>query len=724
MTATTIAQHAQRNRVPAERRGPFGAFVIGIVLAAAAITVPALPALPHELATASLGFWLMAALAIAGDALPVTLPGRWNTAAIYPSICFTFAIMIDNGLAAAVLVQGLAVVVSSWRLRHAVWRAIFNLGQYTLAFGVADLIVGWLQRATGLLGLLAVVGAAGAWFAVKYLTTATAIWLRDGGSWWTIVRGALGNEALTMGALLLLGSLVAVPAEQAPGLVLAMIVPLWAVRRLAVITAEQRHLANVDTLTGLANRKSLIGEVTSAIAGHAQWAVSGRPGSRFALMLLDLDRFKTVNDALGHEVGDRLLVALGDRLQEVAGPGDLVARLGGDEFALVAKRIADPAAARELALRIERALSAPVVLDGLPLDVGSSIGIALFPDHGSDFATLLRHADVAMYAAKHNGDGHAVYAPETDHNSPQRLSLVADLRTGLSRPDSGGLALFYQPQVEIATGAVVGVEALLRWQHPLRGSVGPDELIRAAEPSPVMRLLTRWVIEQAVIQLAKWSAAGLKLRVAVNVSVRDLHSGEIVDEIEATLARYGVPPGQLQLEITESALMADPRQVLATLTRLNMLGVSIALDDFGTGYSSMQHLRRLPLTEIKIDRSFVLGMAEDSDDYAIVRSMIELAGALGLRVVAEGVEDERAWRLLHGAGCEAAQGWFYSRPLPADEVTNWLARSAPPRPHPVHRQADRLARDVDDRILDVDRLAYGADGRAREGIVEWSESDK
>jgi diguanylate cyclase (GGDEF)-like protein len=711
MTATTIAQHAQRNRVPAERRRSFGVFVIAVVLAASAVIVPSLSALPAELAYASLGFWLMAALAVGGDALPVTLPGRWNTAAIYPSICFTFAIMIDYGLAAAVLVQALAVAVSSWRLRHAAWRAVFNLGQYALAFGVAALAVDGLRAATGLFGLLAVIGGVGAWFTVKYLTTATAIWLRDGGTWWSIVRGALGNESLTMGALLLLGSLVAVPAEETPGLVLAIVVPLWAVRRLAVISAEQRHLANVDTLTGLANRKALIGEVTSAVASHAHRAAVSRPGSQFALMLLDLDRFKTVNDSLGHEVGDRLLVALGDRLQEVARSGDLVARLGGDEFALVAKRITGRAEARELAQRIERALAAPVVLDGLPLDVGSSIGIALFPEHGGDFATLLRHADVAMYAAKQNGDGHAVYAPEIDQNSPHRLGLVADLRTALSRPDSGGLALFYQPQVEIGTGAVVGVEALLRWQHPVRGPVSPDELIKAAEQSSVMRLLTRWVIEQAVIQLAKWSAAGLKLRAAVNVSVRDLHSGEIVEEIEEALTRYGVPARSLQLEITESALMADPRQVLATLTRLNMLGVSIALDDFGTGYSSMQHLRRLPLTEIKIDRSFVLGMSEDSDDYAIVRSMIELAGALGLRVVAEGVEDERSWRMLHAAGCEAAQGWFYARPLPADEVAGWLARSALPRPHStVHRQADGLAR--------------GADALAREGIVKRSERDK
>ncbi|MFC7244495.1 putative bifunctional diguanylate cyclase/phosphodiesterase [Catellatospora aurea] len=677
MAATPQALQAHRNRVPAERRRNFGVYVIAITVAAAAITLRDLIALPSVLEHVTLGFWLLAGLAVAGDALPVTLPGRWNTSAIYPSICFTFAIMIDSGLGAAVVVQGLAVAVASLRLRHALWRAMFNLGQYALAFGFAYAV---LQLLSGDVppGLLALAVSAATWFTVKYLTTATAIWLRDGGALLPIIMGPLANEALSTGALLMLGPVIAAQTEVAPALVLALILPLLAVRRLSIITAEQRHLANIDTLTGLANRKALIGEVSATVAGHAQRAVQGDPRSRFGLLLLDLDRFKHVNDSLGHEVGDRLLIAVGDRLDRLVRPGDLVARLGGDEFAVVAKRLDSPEQARELAEQIEQALSAPVVLDGLPLDVGASIGIAVYPDHGTNFATLLRHADVAMYTAKHDGDAVAVYNPDADQNSPQRLSLLADLRTMLGQPDRGGLRLFYQPQVEITTGEVVAVEALLRWQHPTRGPVSPDELIRVAEPSSVMRLLTRWVIEEAVTQLAKWSAAGLQVRMAVNVSVRDLHTGAIVEQIEELLQRYGVEPYRLQLEITESALMADPHRVLATLTRLQLLGVGIALDDFGTGYSSLQHLRRLPLSEVKIDRSFVMAMADDPDDLVIVRSIIELAGALGLRVVAEGVEDERAWRLLQSAGCEVAQGWFYARPLPPDELADWLARTTLP----------------------------------------------
>jgi EAL domain-containing protein (putative c-di-GMP-specific phosphodiesterase class I) len=253
---------------------------------------------------------------------------------------------------------------------------------------------------------------------------------------------------------------------------------------------------------------------------------------------------------------------------------------------------------------------------------------------------------------------------------------------GLDDPagDPGEITMYYQPQIAIATGEVVGVEALLRWQHPERGMVGPEELIRVAEPTPVMRLLTQRVLHDVVAQVAAWRDAGRPLRAAVNVSARDLHAGGIADRVEQLLDEYAVPADLIQLEITESALMADPHRVLNTITRLDRMGVAISLDDFGTGYSSLQHLRRLPLAEVKIDRSFVLGMATDRGDAAIVRSVIGLAEALGLRAVAEGVEDERTWRLLAAAGGHAAQGWFHARPMPPDDLARWLARYRPLRP--------------------------------------------
>jgi predicted signal transduction protein with EAL and GGDEF domain len=330
--------------------------------------------------------------------------------------------------------------------------------------------------------------------------------------------------------------------------------------------------------------------------------------------------------------------------------------------------------------------------------VGGSIGIALYPDHGEDFAALLRRADVAMYDAKHSSAGVAVYTPESDHHSAERLGLLADLRRALETPGCDEVTMYYQPQIDIHTGAVVGVEALLRWHHPRRGMVDPGELIRVAEHTAVMSVLTRRVVDDVLEQVAKWAAAGISLRASLNVSVRDLHSTEIAEQIIDRLQRYGVPPHQVQLEITEGALMADPRRVLDTIGQLDRIGVAIALDDFGTGYSSMQHLRRLPLTEVKIDRSFVLGMADDPDDAAIVRSIIELAGALGLRVVAEGVEEESVWRALHAAGCHVAQGWFHARPMPPDALVGWLARYRPVVPGGQgSRPVEPRARQIDSR---------------------------
>jgi EAL domain-containing protein (putative c-di-GMP-specific phosphodiesterase class I) len=326
-------------------------------------------------------------------------------------------------------------------------------------------------------------------------------------------------------------------------------------------------------------------------------------------------------------------------------------------------------------------LNRPFALDGLPVDVSASIGIALQTERGGDGAELLRAAEAAMYDAKQRGDQVAIYGPEAAHHSPDRLALLADLRRVLREdaPDDG-IMLFYQPQIAIATGEVVGVEALLRWRHPDRGMVGPEELIRVAEPTPVMRLLTERVLHDVIAQLSVWDAAGRPLRASVNVSARDLHSPDIADRVGELLSAYAVKPDLLQLEITESALMADPHQVLSTITKLDRMGIAISLDDFGTGFSSLQHLRRLPLAEVKIDRSFVLGMATDRGDAAIVRSVIDLAEALGLRAVAEGVEDERTWRLLAAAGCHAAQGWFHARPMSAADLADWLVRYRPLRP--------------------------------------------
>ncbi|MFV2020318.1 putative bifunctional diguanylate cyclase/phosphodiesterase [Micromonospora sp. LOL_023] len=690
---------ALRNSVPPERAPVFFGYVGGVT--AAAVTVCAVPllTLPAQVPQLPVAFWLMALLAVVGDARPFTPLGRRRRSEVFPSVCFTFAILLAWGLGPAVAVQVVAVGVFAWRARHAPWRALFNSSQYALALAAAALVAalagqGAFAGTTDLRwsDVAAAVGAAAAWSAVNYSTVTMAIRLRFGGRWWRSARRGLDFELLSTGSLLLLGPVLVVAAQADPALIPLVLVPIYAVYRMAALASEQERSARLDPLTGLANRKALIVEIADQVPVHADASRRGASDGRMALLLLDLDRFKHVNDALGHLVGDRLLVEVGLRLAMVVRPQDLVVRLGGDEFAILATRLTGADQARDIADQVVTALAEPVALDGLPLDVGGSVGIALYPEHGEDFATLLQHADVAMYDAKDTGDGTAVYAAESDHNSPERLSLLADLRRvldvngahaadpGREVDDVGEITMYYQPQIEIASGEVVGVEALLRWRHPRRGMVDPEELIKVAEQSAVMRLLTRRVVDDVVEQLAKWATTGIKLRAAVNVSVRDLHTGEIVDQIADRLNRYNLSPDQLQLEITEGALMADPRRVLATISRLDTIGVAIALDDFGTGYSSMQHLRRLPLSEVKIDRSFVLGMSDDTDDAAIVQSVIELARALGMRVVAEGVEDEASWRRLHALGCHVAQGWFYARPMPADELASWLARYRPLAP--------------------------------------------
>ncbi|MQA27334.1 MAG: EAL domain-containing protein [Micromonosporaceae bacterium] len=681
-----------RNSAPSERAGRFYAYLTVVIAAALAVAAPFLADVPSAAAEAPVAFWLMAVLALVLDTRPFVTPGPRQSAAVYPSVCFVFAIMLMWGLGLAVVTLVALVAAHAWLHGRSATRTAFNLGQYVASFGVAHgvlaglgglplLPVGWRQVA-----VLAL--AAAAWFVTSHLLVSTAIWLRFGGDWRRIVRRSAGYEALSWIGLLLLAPLVVAAADQSTWLVPLVVAPLYAAHRAARLSQEHEQLALLDSLTGLANRKALRLRIDSEIAGHVErvarhaasraGATGEAPERLLALLLLDLDRFKDVNDTLGHGVGDRLLVEVAHRLSREADPDHVVARLGGDEFAILAPDL-DEAAAMKLGQRIGLLLSEPVQLDGMPLDVHSSIGVVTYPEQGEDYATLMRHAEVAMYQAKARGDTVATYLPEADHHTAERLGLLGELRHALESPRDSGIELYYQPQVAIASGEVVAVEALLRWRHPERGNINPEELIRIAEHSAVMRLLTFHVLGEVTRQLAAWAAEGLVVRAAVNVSVRDLHAPDFADHLAALLDDHQLKAAQVQLEITEGALMADPRRVLATLRRLDELGVALSLDDFGTGYSSMLHLRRLPLAEVKIDRSFVLGMANDDDDASIVRSIIELAGALGLRVVAEGVEDERTWRRLAAQGCHVAQGWFYARPMPAGELPGWLAQYRPPR---------------------------------------------
>jgi diguanylate cyclase (GGDEF)-like protein len=669
----------QRNVVPAERAVPFFVYA-ALVVAGGVASVLWSVQRPHLSPGAPAAFWLIALLAVVVDVRPFHAPGQRPEATVFTSIAFTFALLLGWGAVPAVAVQSAAVVVSSVRLRHTAWRAVFNAAQYALAFEAGPAA----STAVPAAGAIVVALAGLVWFAVNELLVSIAVWLRFGGGWSGALTGTLGQDLLATLGLLALGPLVVAAGSVSPLFVPLTLVPLYAVTELARYTDLIRGRALRDDLTELPNRRALLAEMRAQVRTFAE-RLRRLPNDprRMGLLLLDIDHFRRVNDALGHTVGDRLLAAVAARLTDSVGADGMVARLGGDEFAVLAPRLADAAAAGVLAERVAHALGQPVTLDGLPLDVTAAIGVALHPDHGSDNATLLRRAEVAMYDSKDRGATYAVYTPESDQNSVERLELLADLRQALETGRHDEITLHYQPQVELASGEVVGVEALLRWEHPRRGLVNPQHLIKVAEHTAVMRLLTQRVVEEAVGQLAKWRAQGHHFRVSVNVSVRDLHRPEWVDQIAGLLADHGVQPNRIQLEITEGALMADPRRVLVTLHRLDKLGVALSLDDFGTGYSSLQHLRRLPLAEVKVDRSFVLGMTSDPDDAAVVTSIIDLARALGLRVVAEGVEDDRTRRRLLSAGCEIAQGWYFARPMPPDELVGWLARY---RPSPMARE--------------------------------------
>jgi diguanylate cyclase (GGDEF)-like protein/PAS domain S-box-containing protein len=436
------------------------------------------------------------------------------------------------------------------------------------------------------------------------------------------------------------------------------------------VEAELIHQALHDSLTGLPNRILLHDRLKQAILR------ARRDVLPFALIVLDLDRFKEINDTFGHDVGDLLLQQIGPRLQEVLRQSDslirlvpaTVARLGGDEFAIILHHV-DEQGAITAAERLFDALRAPILVGKQRLTVGASMGIVLFPRHGKDAGGLLQRADVAMYLAKRRQDSYAVYDAEQDEYSPARHAIVGDLRDAL---ETNGLHLHYQPEVTCLTGRTTRVEALARWLHPKRGMVPPVDFIPVAERTGLIEPLTTWVLQQALQQCARWHTAGRDVGVAVNLSAHSLSDPQLTETIERVVRAVGAEFHWLDVEITESAIMADAERSLLVLDGLHDLGVRISVDDFGTGYSSLTYLRRLPVQAVKIDRSFVVEMAVNPEDAIIVRSVIDLAHNLGLDVVAEGVEDSAAYDMLVSMGCEVVQGYYLSRPLPSDGIAEWL----------------------------------------------------
>jgi diguanylate cyclase (GGDEF)-like protein len=424
-----------------------------------------------------------------------------------------------------------------------------------------------------------------------------------------------------------------------------------------------RHDAHHDGLTGLPNRRRFVAALDEAIK------VEPAPGEVVAVLQFDVDNLRDVNDTLGHVAGDRLLAEVGRRLVRFAPDGGLVGRVGGDEFTLLLRTDgADGATAVGVALQY--ALNEPFVVDTFTLDVAAAVGISLFPDNAQTAELMLQRADVATHAAKSNPRGLLLYSPAMESRSVHRLGLVSDLRRAL---DADELTVHFQPKVALTDNGLIGVECLVRWRHPEQGLVAPDDFIPVAEHAGLIIPITRVVLRAALKQVAAWAASGRELEVAVNLSARCLADLEFPSEVEALLAEFGVPPQWLTLEITEGGMVGDAERPLPALHRLHQLGIRLSLDDFGTGHSSLSYLRRLPVDEVKIDKTFVLGMATDAGDLAIVRSIVDLSRNLGHSVVAEGVETEMTLRLLREMGCDAAQGFYFSRPLPVERIDAWMA---------------------------------------------------
>jgi diguanylate cyclase (GGDEF)-like protein/PAS domain S-box-containing protein len=451
-----------------------------------------------------------------------------------------------------------------------------------------------------------------------------------------------------------------------------------------------QHQATHDSLTGLPNRAALMAHLESALG-------TGPAGTRIGLLMLDLCRFKEVNDTLGHNVGDRVLCEVAQRFSQALGGQGLIARIGGDEFTVVLDAPASAESLANISQGLADSLRAPIDVGGISIEVGVSIGIARFPQDAADAQTLLRHADVAMYAAKRRGTAHEFYDAAHDENTVRKLAIGGELRAAIA---GNQLELHFQPQVNLRTGLVDSCEALVRWMHPTQGLINPDEFIAIAEATDLIRPLTEWTLSSALAHVRAWRERGVHVRTAVNLSARLLQDTGFPSKLRALLETSGVAAAALELEITEGAMMLDPARALRVIQEIDRLGVLISIDDFGTGYSSLGYLRDLPVNALKLDKSFVMGMRANADDRVIVESTAQMAHALKLELVAEGVESEWDARFLEAAGFDFAQGFLFSRALPSERFMAWVVE---------HNATAMLTAGDTIRIRSADGLSDGSE---------------
>jgi diguanylate cyclase (GGDEF)-like protein len=587
------------------------------------------------------------------------------------SSTFAVALVMTGPLGLALLAQVTATALDDVRRRRPPMVIAFNLGQYALTLvavrlvfalpqGINPLGTGFLH---GSISLWPAVTAAVTYFVVNNLIVGGVVALDSGQPIREVLREDLRVQGLDSAILLGLAPIAAEISTRELALVPLIVLPMLGVQRNAWIAAQRQHESLHDELTGLPNRA-----LFRIKAEHALETAGER--GQLAIMLVDLDHFKEVNDTLGHHVGDGLLREVATRMKQALPDEVTVARFGGDEFAIVVPRISGVEQVIALAQSVMAKIREPLMAEGIRLGMHASVGFTIYPEHGSNIETLLQRADIALYRAKDNRGEVQGYRNDLDPHSVQRLSLHGDLHAVIDGPD---LEMLYQPQVDAETGTPVGFEALMRWNHPIHGQILPDVFIPIAENSGLIAPLTRFSVESSLLALSAMRTVHPDLGVAVNLSPRLLADLGLPRWLAACLSAAGVPADRLTIEVTESSITADPKRAMGVLAELRDLGVRIAIDDFGTGYSSLSYLIKLKPDEIKIDKSFVLNMRHDESSAVIVRSTIDLAHGLGLKVVAEGVENQAAYDALASLGCDRMQGFHIAQAMSAEALSEWAA---------------------------------------------------
>jgi diguanylate cyclase (GGDEF)-like protein len=615
---------------------------------------------------------LLAFLVLLAECYPVRVARSAQAGLVTVSMPFLLPIVLLFGLGPAVVCLAVSSVLSDLLHRKGGLKTAFNAGQYVVSLAAVEAVlssaesVWFLQPVPGASEFLLVVLVGSVFLAVNYLLTIGVVILARHADLTTVARG-FGADALVSLVLVLVSPVAFVIAEHAPLMLPALLLPAAVVHRSATLSMLREHEALHDGLTGLPNREFLREAVERRLRNPR------RSTQRMAVMLIDLDHFKEVNDTLGHGIGDELLRHVGAQLTGSVSEDGFVARLGGDEFAVM-EPVGGEDGARAAARALRESISTPFVVSGLSVDIDASIGVALWPQHGDDVDALLRRADVAMYQAKDERVGVAVYEPSRDRYSRRRLRLLGQFRQAI---EDEQFVLYYQPKVALGSGRVTGVEALVRWAHPEHGLLSPAQFIPLVERTAHIDSLTWYVLAAAIEQGREWGELGLDLSVAVNLPPHSLHDPAFVGKVAELLRVRTCPTRILELEITESTIMRDQRRAAEALGLLSSMGVSLAIDDFGVGYSSLAYLQQLPVHKLKIDRSFVSALPTNPDHQAIVRSMIDLAHNLDMTAVAEGVEDDETLRLVRQLNCDEIQGFLVSAPMPADVTTAWLGSLGP-----------------------------------------------